>query len=147
MRYEYGNTFPRHLKADILREQAQLEGKGGNEKVYKMKYKLNFLLSMAQDDGPLIEAIANSEELAIYKTQIIRDVIDYKWATFAKNMQIFGAMIHIIYVSCLIQYITNVFLRIPTYDENGERENPDPDTTLLMIISACLLYPTFYDGT
>ena len=43
------------------------------------------MTSMSEDDGSLIEAIANSEELEIYKTQIIRDVVDYKWAKFARN--------------------------------------------------------------
>jgi hypothetical protein len=38
---------------------------------------------MSQDSGSLIDAIANSNELEIFKTKVVRDVIDYKWNRFA----------------------------------------------------------------
>lgn len=105
------------------------------------------MTSMSQDDGSLMEAIANSDELEIYQTQLVKDVIDYKWITFAKNQQLLGALIHTCYVLCLIFYINDVFLRKNTYDEDGNRLNPPPNENLLLAQMACLLYPLFYDGT
>jgi hypothetical protein len=37
---------------------------------------------MAKEDD-LITAIADSEELEIFKTEVVREFIDYKWEKFA----------------------------------------------------------------
>ena len=50
-----------------------------NEKVYKIKYNLNVLVAMSEENGQLIGAIAQSDELEIFKTELIRDMVDYKW--------------------------------------------------------------------
>ena len=34
---------------------------------------------MNQDEGSIMDAIADSEELGIFKTDLIKDVVDYKW--------------------------------------------------------------------
>jgi hypothetical protein len=38
---------------------------------------------MSQESGSLIDAIANSDELEIFKTKLVQDVIKYKWERFA----------------------------------------------------------------
>ena len=87
IRFGYDSVFSNFKLADLnrlkLKEQGKL--KKNQEKEFKIKYTLNFLTSMSQADGSLIESIAHSEELPIYQTQLIKDVIDYKWATFAKR--------------------------------------------------------------
>lgn len=55
----------------------------GHEIHYKIKYEACLLPSMSQDSGSLIDAIANSEELEIFKTKLVKDVINYKWDRFA----------------------------------------------------------------
>ena len=40
---------------------------------------------MSQEDGNIMEAIAESNELAIFTTDMIKDVIDFKWEAFARN--------------------------------------------------------------
>ena len=44
----------------------------------KIKYKIN---SLTEDD--IITGIANSEELKIFETETVKDMIDYKWEKFA----------------------------------------------------------------
>ena len=41
------------------------------------------LTSLSDEDGTLMEAIANSEELEIFDTEAVRDLIDYKWQAYA----------------------------------------------------------------
>lgn len=53
--------------------------------MYKIKYQLNLITSVSEEDGPLMNAVANSDELGIFKTDMIMDMIDYKWNTFAKR--------------------------------------------------------------
>jgi len=40
---------------------------------------MNILCSMSQEDGQLIDALAESEELSIFETELIRDLIDWRW--------------------------------------------------------------------
>ena len=37
------------------------------------------MTSMSQERGSLMDAIADSEELEIFKTDLIKDMLDYKW--------------------------------------------------------------------
>lgn len=37
------------------------------------------LTSMSEEDGTIMDAIANSEELSIYETDLVKDLIDFKW--------------------------------------------------------------------
>ena len=43
-------------------------------------------------------AIQDSDELEIFETELVKDLIDYKWETFAKKQHMFAACIHITYV-------------------------------------------------
>jgi len=63
------------------------------------------LTSVSEEDGDITAAIADSEELAIFKTPIVMDMLDYKWDVFAQSSHRLGCLIHIIYVVCLIMYI------------------------------------------
>lgn len=61
--------------------------KSGSEerrnKLTKIRYQLNLLSSMSQEDGKLIDAIAKSSELSIFETDLIMDLIDWRWTCFA----------------------------------------------------------------
>ena len=87
-----------------------LHGAHHAEKVYKIKYQLNLLTSMSEEDGSLMDAVASSNELAIFETDMIRDMIDYKWRTYAKRQHLFGGFVHLVYVVVLGFYIKLTFL-------------------------------------
>jgi hypothetical protein len=40
---------------------------------------------MSEKNGQIMNAIAGSEELEIFKTDLIKDMIDYKWNAFAQT--------------------------------------------------------------
>lgn len=80
------------------------------EKVYKIKYQLNILTSVSEDSGQLMGAISESDELQIYETDLIMDMIDYKWDKFAGTQHRFGAGIHLCYQFVLIFYVNETFL-------------------------------------
>ena len=64
------------MKNQVKREASQVVEQ---EKVYKIKYQCNLMTSMSQERGSLMDAIADSEELEIFKTDLIKDMLDYKW--------------------------------------------------------------------
>ena len=117
-----------------------------------MKYQLNILPSIVEDKGELIEAISDSDELGIFRTQLVIDLVDYKWDNFGQFSHLIGFSIHIIYSLCLMRYINNVFLESGVEivkDENMKRTSPDPPPhhSWLVILAAGLVYPLYYDGT
>lgn len=65
---------------------------------------------MSEEDGTLMDAVANSDELGIFKTDLIKDMIDYKWNTFARRQHLFGGFVHLCYVIVLIMYVNHTFL-------------------------------------
>ena len=164
LRYEYKNIFKSIYLEDEKKQKLADKGKFdlGDEKVFKIKYQLNLLTSMSEKNGQIMNAIASSKEISIFQTDLIKDMIDYKWKAFAQSTHFFGATVHITYVIVLMYYIVQIFLNsVPTYhDKNGntlnepcgESENcirvsPSTNETLLVIIAGCLVYPLFYDGT
>jgi len=140
MRYEYPNVF-KNLHKEERKKKLSKVGNKMEEKVYKICYHANLITSMAEDEGTIMEAIAGSEELDIYKTRLVMDIIDYKWDTFGFATHRIGALMHFTYIIVLQTYISKIFLIEPTYDSNNVRINPEPDTALLTVLIVCLFYP------
>lgn len=148
IRYEYPNVFNRQFTADEKMEAMEDRGIKSIAKVYKIQYQCNMLTAVSTEDGDLMRAIADSNELSIFETDLVRDMIDYKWYAYAANMHRFGAVIHIIYVCSLMYYISDVFLRTEEFDEVTHiRISPPPNADVIKIMCLCLVYPLVYDGT
>lgn len=63
-----------------------------------------------------MQAISESEELSIFTTDLIKDLVDYKWDNYARFQHFIGASIHLCYVYVLSAYIRLVFLERQAYD-------------------------------
>ena len=76
--------FPDLAKDDVYNIQDQ-EEKIINEKVYKIKYNLNLLLSVCFDNDDssnfnrLMDILSKTEELEIFNTKVGVEVIDFAW--------------------------------------------------------------------
>lgn len=57
-----------------------------------------------------MDAIANSNELSIFTTDLVKDLVDYKWEKYALAKHSTGAIIHCIYSILLWYYVADVFL-------------------------------------
>jgi hypothetical protein len=96
-----------NLKNLVLQESKRLN---------KINYKVN-LLSSIQDqiiDGrklTLMGVLSRCDELSIFKTDLVKDLIDYKWATYAYRSHILSAIFHVMYVIVLIYYINHTYLQ------------------------------------
>jgi hypothetical protein len=58
---------------------AKLAGENVEGTVYKIKYTLNLLPSMLEQDGRLIPALAASEELDIFNCSAVKELLQFKW--------------------------------------------------------------------
>jgi len=153
IRHMYPVIFRKVWKDDMKREQKEMEGLGGKKrfelksmlakdnsgKQFKMRYQINLLPSMSEDEGQIIQAIANSEELELFKTDAVKDLVNYKWGAFASSVHWFGWLIHMLYIISLQMYITKIYLA-------DDIESVTSTPVWLYVIGFCLLYPAFYDG-
>lgn len=91
-------------------EQGQGQKKTGEiKRKYKVIYHINILPSVKQDQGSLIDEIAISDELDIFKTDCIQDLLLFKWNAFARSVHIYGFYFHFGYVFMLAMYINNTY--------------------------------------
>lgn len=106
---------------------------------YKISYYLNMLNSMSQEDGKLIDAIAKSKELSLFKTPLVKDLVDSRWQGFAAKWYQIGLVFHLVYVVTLSLYIRATYM--------GAKIKEIPSAGLLVAVGVCLIYPAIYDGT
>lgn len=74
---------------------------------------MNILTKMTESDDKglsLMHVLANSNELEIFETDLVKDVIDYKWYTYAIYIHTLAAIVHASYVFVLIFYIKHYYL-------------------------------------
>lgn len=112
LRYMYPYIYKKIYNQDHKIETKILAGKldPNDHKVFKIKYKANILPMVCEDNGRLTNAIAESEELAIFQTELVKDLIDYKWQVFALRQHTIGLVFHLTYVLALLYYINITFL-------------------------------------
>jgi len=65
------------------------------------------LSSMSEEDYKLIDAISGSNDLDIFSTDIIMDLVDFKWERFGKKVHKFGFANHVIDIM-----ISSIYIRI-----------------------------------
>lgn len=92
-----------------------------------------------------MDAIAGSNELSIFHTDIITDLIDYKWERYALAKHRTGAIVHALYSILLWYYVADVFLADKIKDENGKIKPIPPNYWCLVAFCICLVYPVLYE--
>ena len=60
--------------------------------------------------GRLMDALATSDELALFKTPLVRDLISFKWQRYAARIHRVQAFIHLLYVIVLFGYVKYTFI-------------------------------------
>ena len=113
LRSRYGKVFPSLFKFDqkeALKTKNQMLQ--DQSKIFKIAYEVNILPSMDEDTeaGRIMDALAKSNELELFKSQLVRDVISFKWDMFAGRIHKFGAFLHAAYAVCLFCYVKYTFV-------------------------------------
>ena len=92
-----------------------------------------------------MDAVANSNELTVFHTDLIKDLIDFKWESYALAKHRIGAIIHCVYSFLLWFYVADVFLADKVKDSNGKIEPIPPNYICLLAFCVCLVYPVLYE--
>ena len=103
---------------------------------------------MAPFEGDsIMEALANCEELEVFQIHVVKDMIDYKFKSFAFHIHKVGFIVHTIYIAILMFYINKTFLgELDTKEDGSIGTMPEPTIWLLKLMLVCLIYPTLFDG-
>lgn len=75
----------------------------------------------------------------MFKTPLVKDLIDYRWQGFAASWYKIGLCFHVVYVVTLSLYIRATYL--------GTQIKEIPSAGFLVAVGVCLIYPAIYDGT
>ena len=125
-------------------------------KVYKIKYSVNLLPIIGEhiidkdekndndktylnSDVNFMGLLNETEELEIYETQTIQELIQFKWDKYARKHHIFGCMMHLFYIFTLVLYINIVYIH-----NSG---SPKDQQTYSILLAFGILYPAMYDWT
>jgi len=119
----YDLVFPE----DEFKADAKVEDKS---KVYKIQYSVNLLgqtgmfcekdyvtgeETVLNEDVNLMSLCEETEELDIFKTKAIQDIIHYRWDTYAKNLHLMGLFFTTTYITSVILYVIEGYI-----EPNGE---------------------------
>lgn len=123
------------------------EDKIDYRKIYKIKYSVNLLPQIGQhfncegnketytnSEVKLMEICAESDELEIFDTETLSQVIQYKWENNGLRHHLIGCVMHLINSFLIVLYI---FLSY--YSE------PKEDSVIILLLAIGITYPACYE--
>ena len=123
-----------------------MDGKDIIDKQYKIKYCVNFLPACTKQDQSIIQAISKSEELEIFESDIVKELIEFKWNSFAYEQHKRNLYMHLLYVASLLYYVKDVYLKPQVYDAQGNHKCPSANKVNLGVNAFFLMYAVKYYG-
>lgn len=155
IRYNYDRVFHED-EFKPLEDQANDDAaseKIDSSKVYKIRYSVNLLPQVGFHirknlDGGLenvnttvgfMQLLNESDELEIFATETITQLLDFKWEEYALTFHKIGCLMQIFYVIMMFVYINSIYI-----NTSGTASEKQLYTILLAL---GILYPTLYHIT
>ena len=122
LRQHYETVFPEFetIDANLEDDMSAID----SSKIYKIQYSVNLLpqiglyvvkdpatkeLIFINEDVNFMGLLNEAEELEIFKTKTIQQLIEYKFETYARWHHTFGFFMHSIYITVLFFYINIIY--------------------------------------
>ena len=120
-----------------------------SSRIYKISYSLNLLpllcehIAMNEDGSTelvspqheFLTACGQSDELQLFETTSMRELIQFKWDSFSKKFQLFGFMMHLFFLVTQDFFISEIYIK----------GHEDHKNKISIILAASLFYPLMYD--
>lgn len=139
--------------------------------MYKIKYKLNLLPQVGihaivvDEDGQkkqcfvnegisIMDMCINYEDIDIYLSRAVQQVIHFKWNKFAKKFHMIGCCSHIFYMLVLVVYTNLVYINNRGVDldaiakikkQGGQVPESSQSNSYSILLAIGTFYPTIYD--
>lgn len=91
-----------------------------------------------------MQAISKSEELEIFESDIVKEIIEFKWNAFAYEQHKRNLLMHLLYVLSLLYYIVGVYTQQTVLDAGGQVIDPPANKTNLIVNAFFLAYAVKY---
>ena len=138
-----------------------------SSKVYKIKYSLNMLpfigvymnknvdprtgvesMELANEDINLLAICTDSNELSMFESETLKDLIEFKWNAFAWNWHLFGCVIHLAYIVILFLYTDLIYIQgtgASTKEDTKEGEDKEMNSYSIILLVG-VIYPACYEA-
>lgn len=146
LRSNYQQTFGQLIPECINMNNE--EGIQDTSKMYKVKYQMNMLsmiemYAVEQEDGSFdyqnpdvsfMELIVDSDQLDIFESNNVQDLIKYKWNKFAQRFHIKGFIFHFMYLVIMSIFVDQIYVK----------NNLEYKKVYCVLLGVGILYPTWY---
>lgn len=157
LRQSYSDIFPDLEPMDQSQENQkdQKKRKRKSNRVYKIKYTINMLPSLGEHiviekdpktgkkqkkwinkDLSLLELFSYSEELEVFETDTVKDMIYFKWDTYCRRFHTVGCIMHLFNCVMVNIYVLEAYI-IVEHQEQSKQFNA--------YLIAGMVYPTIYE--
>ena len=118
--------FPEpHFDSTINSIEDQKEQGVDSSRIYKIIYTMNLLpcfgkhfifndvegkWELVKDDVPIVKIISESEEFNIFKSESMKNFIEYKWGAIGLTHHLYNVVNHVCFLIALGWYITKVYI-------------------------------------
>ena len=104
LRRQYDKVFP-ELSANHEEELALRDDE--DTRFFKIKYTLNVLPQMDKldFDGNLMDLFGDTDQIDMFQTQVVQDLIEFKWERYGRIIHKSAASVHIVYVVTFLLYL------------------------------------------
>lgn len=121
-------------------------------KIYKIKYSVNLLgqcgkyceqdengeIKVINEDVNLMGLAEETEEMGIFDTPAIVDIIEYRWDYYAMSFHLKGLFMNVLYIISFILYVKEGYI---------EGDDSEHQKIFLLIMNILLVYPVGYELT
>ena len=130
------------IDSDQVQQKKKSSWQQRRARLHKISYECNMLCNMSEEDGSLIDAIAMSTQLGIFETDLVMELIDYRWFKFAQRIHVIGMVFHFVYILVQSLFINQTYAGSTMDHKIPEKSNP----FYLLLLAVILIYPLIYDG-
>lgn len=129
IRLMYQQVFGEDFPADALNDKTI-----DKSKIYKIKYSVNLLgqcgmYVQKDEDGEeelvneevnLMSLAEETDEMTIFDTPAICDIIEYRWDTYANSFHLKGLFMNVLYIIAFILYVKEGYIHA---DGEGQQKH------------------------
>jgi len=111
--YQLHNNYQTVFPEAEFQEEDKIED---SSKVVKIKYSINLLPQIdfnIRNDGEwknedinLMSLCADSDEIEIFQTDCLQQLIEFKWVSYGRFHHLLGCMMHLFYTAVFMMYVS-----------------------------------------
>jgi hypothetical protein len=159
-------VFPEQDFDELTNEDGSIKESIDSSKIFKIKYSINLLPQIGthiqfEDNGegdklkhlvnhdiPFMKIIAQSEELDIFNTISLQDLIEFKWNEFGMMVHLVGCMMHMCQIAILIFYVHFIYIEnhlCKSVITGKENKMECEDNVYAIVLLGGIIYPFIYE--